>query len=113
MPAEGNDAASLVVGYQLVVDTGEGHAVKVLGIRQFYTAEVEAHYGGIVANSSQYVTPSQFPLPSDTIERIVLMSHHIAPLLQLLHAFGQLFTTSLFGNLWCIARHHHRGSQTK
>ena len=50
MPAEGNDAASLVVGYQLVVDTGEGHAVKVFLVANLKAAEVEAHDCGIITD---------------------------------------------------------------
>ena len=85
MPRKGDDAAPLMMGYQLVMDSGEGNAVQVLSVAHLDAAQVKAHHGGIVATGLLRVAAPKFRLrgicdarPVDAIERIILMSHHIA-----------------------------------
>ena len=115
VPRYGDDAATLVVSYQLVVDALEGHAVQVLRVVHLDAAQVESHYCGVVADEFQHVAASQFgtvvsvgAIPRHAVHRVVLVAHHVALLLQRLQSLGQSVTDCRFLFVLRAARHQRR-----
>ena len=95
MPRQCDYAAPLVVRHEFLTYACEGHGVKVLVVAHLYASEVKAHDGGIVARSLLGIAASTFPLPCQSIERVVLMPEHITAHLQLLQSVKELLTESL------------------
>ena len=82
MPADGNDAGTLMVGDDLAAHEIEGHRVEVLEIAHLYTAEFEAHDSRVIAAALQDIAAVGLILPAYAVKRIILMPEHAALLLQ-------------------------------
>ena len=95
MPRDGDDAAPCMMVDDGLPDACEGHGIEVLQVALLYTAEVEAHHGGVVAHQLVCVRASLVPVPCDAVERVVLMTVHIPALLYLRQTFNQLLACRL------------------
>ena len=91
MPAQSDDAATLMLGKNLAAHAVEGHAVEVLLTVEFKFSEVEAHHCGIVSRDEEHVALPLIPFPGGAIHRIVLMAEHNTFLEQFLQTNLQLF----------------------
>ena len=109
VPAEGDDAATLVVLQRLFPHAGKGHAVQILGVAHLDAAQVEAHHGRIVATNIFHVARIRSILPGESIHRVVLMAIHDALLLQCLQPVYQLFTLCLLCYGLLTTGCHHQG----
>ena len=114
MPAEGDDAAALVVGNDFLGHTVEGHAVEVLAVAHLDAAQVEAHDGGIVATGVLHVAGVAVVLPRQAIHRVILMAIHNAFLPERVKPVQQLLGHGLLslglggGSLLLPAASHQR-----
>ena len=82
MPRNCYDAATLHVGNQFLTNARKWNGVEILFVTHLNATEVKAHHGRIVTNSLFYVTSASVTIPIHTVKRIILMTDHIAPLLQ-------------------------------
>ena len=103
MPADGYDTTTVIMVDDFFSHTREGHAVKILGIAHLNTTQLEAHHGRIVTTHVLHVAGVLVVIPGETIERIVLMTKHIAFLTKAVQPFLQLLRPSLF-RLNCLRR---------
>ena len=96
---------------QLIVDTGKWYAVEVLVVTHLDTSQIESHHGRIVTNGQLHVALTVFVSPTDTIERIILMTRHITLLLEGVHTLLQLLSQRLLllNFLLCRTAHHRNG----
>ena len=94
MPTEGDDAAALDMLNGFFSYPGERYRIKVLGIAHFDSAKVEAHESWEVADKLVGVGASAFPLPGDTIERIILVCIHIAFLTKIIETCDERLSRS-------------------
>ena len=92
MPADSDDAATLVVTDDLLPDAVEWYTVEVLAVAHLNAAEVKAHDGRPVAAGLKDIAAAVLVLPADAVERIVLVPEHAALLLQGVKAAEQRFT---------------------
>ena len=78
----------------------ERYRIQVLVVAHLDAAQVKAHHTRVVANKVIGVGTALLPLPSDAIERVVLMAVHDAAFLQLGEALNQLLRRG-FLNFGC------------
>ena len=96
MPADGDDAPTLMVGNDFLSDLGKGHAVEALHVAHLNTAELETHHGRIVAASILHITRIILIFPGQSVERIVLMTEHDTFLAERVESLHQLLSLRLF-----------------
>ena len=107
MPADGHNTTALHMSQQFVVDTGEGHTVKVLLVTHLDATQFKAHDSRIVAYGQLHIALAIFVGPADTIERIVLVSGHVTLLLNGIQTFFQQLSYCLVRlTLLGCASHH-------
>ena len=109
MPADGDDATTLMMLDDLLSHLGEGHTVQILGVTHLDTTQFEAHHCGPVTTGILHITGVSLIFPCQAIERIVLMTKHITFLLQRLQTLHQLLTLCLLYDSFLSTGCHHRG----
>ena len=70
-----------MVGNNLIMHTREGDTIQILGVTYLNASQIETHHSRIVATDILHITAVGLVFPRYTIERIVLMAHHITFLL--------------------------------
>ena len=118
MPADGDDATTLMMLDNLLSHLGERHAVEVLCVAHLDAAELEAHHGGPVATDILHIAGIGLIVPGQTVERIVLMTEPLAFTAECVEALHQLLCHRLLrlclflcrasGYCYCRDCHHYQ-----
>ena len=76
MPADGDDTATTMMCTNRFANAVERYTVEVLGVAHLDAAEVKAHDGRPVTAGLEHITASDFVFPTDSVERVVLVTKH-------------------------------------